>query len=386
MPTLNAAMQPSVLFLIDALERPGGTETHLLELTKRLPSEGYTPIVCNLAGDQPVLKLIADSGVETWPVTVHRLYAPAGRAVVRDVISRAAGRGVAAIHTFHFKSDWMGVSVARALKCPLVSSRRDLGFAQTPLRRLALRFIDPQVKAFIAPSRAVQTAVHEREGVATERIRVIYNGLDPARFSERGDRAEMRRDLGVPNDAAAIVMVGNLRPVKDHTTLIKAMGPVAAAHPNSHLVLVGEGTEMDRLSGLADSMGIRDHVTFAGARKDVARILAAMDVFVLSTHSEGMSNAIIEAMAAGLPVVATDVGGNAECVLEGVTGYIVPHENVEALAHRLGGLLADSVSAKAMGAAGRDRVAEEFDVQAMVRRTADLYRNLTAAGRRNDAS
>lgn len=378
-------MQPSILFLVDALERPGGTETHLQELAKRLGAEGYTPIVCNLAGGQPILKAIAESGVETWPVTLHRLYAPSGRAVVRNVIQRTAGRSVAAVHTFHFKSDWMGVSVARALGCPLVSSRRDLGFAQTPLRRLALRFIDPHVDAFIAPSGAVQTAVHEREGVARDRIRIIYNGLDPSRFAAPVDRAEVRRDLGVSEDATAIVMVGNLRPIKDHTTLINAMAHVAAQHPVAHLVLVGEGSEQERLVSLAESLGIRDHVTFAGARKDVPRVLAAMDVFVLSTHSEGMSNAIIEGMAAGLPVVATDVGGNAECVVDGVTGYIVPHEDVDALADRLGTLVGNPTAVSAMGAAGRERVKETFDVQAMVRHTADLYRELTAARRAHDA-
>ena len=382
---MNAAMQQSILFLIDALERPGGTETHLQELAKRLGSEGYTPIVCNLAGDQPILKVIAESGVETWPVTIQRLYTPAGRAIVRDVVTRSYGRHVAAVHTFHFKSDWMGVGVARALECPLVSSRRDLGFAQTPLRRLALRFIDPHVDAFIAPSVAVQTAVHEREGVAKARISIIYNGLDPSRFSVPVDRGEVRRNLGIPNDAIAITMVGNLRPIKDHATLIKAMAQVHAAHSSAYLVLVGEGAEQERLSALAESFGIRDRVIFAGARKDVPGILAAMDVFVLSSHSEGMSNAIIEAMASGLPVVATDVGGNAECVVDGQTGYIVPHEDVDALANRLCKLLGDPVAAKAMGAAGRARVAEVFDVQTMVGHTADLYRSLTAARRLHDA-
>lgn len=373
-------MKRPILILIDSMRLRGGTEMHLFELATRLEPYGYHPIVCNLGGDEPVLAQLAESGVETWPRRMLKLYTPEGRAVARHVARDAASRRVTVVHTFHFKSDWMGVGVARALECPLVSSRRDLGFAQTPLRRLALRFIDPHVDAFIAPSGAVRTAVHEREGVAKERIHIIYNGLDPSRFSPPVDRAAVRRDLGIPNTAAAIVMVGNLRPIKDHPTLLKAMGRVVEGHPNVHLVLVGEGTEQQRLIVLAESLGIRDRVTFAGARKDVPRVLASMDVFVLSSHSEGMSNAIIEAMAAGLPVIASDVGGNAECVADGTTGYIVPHEDVEALANRLNDLLADPGTAKAMGKAGRQRVAEVFDVQAMVGRTAELYNSLTERG------
>jgi len=371
-------MQPSILFLIDIMRWRGGTEIHLFELATRLEAYGYHPIVCNLGGDEPVLTQLAEAGVETWPRRLVRLYMPEGRSVARSVAREAASRNVRVVHTFHFKSDWMGPGVARTLGCPLVSSRRDLGFHRTTVHNLVYRAVRPRVAAFIAPSEAVRQVMIRQDRLDPARVHVIYNGLDRARFERPQDRAAARQALGLPAEGPIIGMVSGFRPIKDHPTLLMAMHTVARNYPNAHLALVGEGTEEAKLRALTAELGLNDNVTFTGPTKDVPRALAAMDVFVLSTHSEGMSNAIIEAMAAGLPVVASDVGGNAECVADGVTGYIVPHEDPGALAERLNGLLGDPAGAAALGAAGRCRVAELFDVDAMVRQTADLYRSLTA--------
>lgn len=370
-------MQPSILFLIDIMRWRGGTEIHLFELATRLEAYGYHPIVCNLGGEEPVLTQLAEAGVETWPRELIRLYMPEGRSVARSVAREAASRNVQVVHTFHFKSDWMGPSVARRLGCPLVSSRRDLGFHRTTVHNLVYRMVRPRVAAFIAPSEAVRQVMIRQDRLDPERVHVIYNGLDRARFEGNHDRAAARKAMGLPVNGPVIGMVSGFRPIKDHPTLLKAMQCIVRDHPNAHLALVGEGTEEAKLRDMTAELGLTNNVTFTGPTRDVPRALAAMDIFVLSTHSEGMSNAIIEAMAAGLPVVASDVGGNAECVANGVTGFIVPHEDVDALAARLTELLCDTAESAAFGEAGRQRVAELFDVEAMVRRTAELYRALT---------
>jgi glycosyltransferase involved in cell wall biosynthesis len=136
---------------------------------------------------------------------------------------------------------------------------------------------------------------------------------------------------------------------------------------------LGEGPEEEGLRALAGQLGLAAHVTLAGVCRDVPRALAALDIFALSSRSEGMSNAILEAMAAGLPVVATDVGGNPECVVDGATGFIVPSGDDESMAERLGLLVGRPEDAVAMGAAGRARAEALFDVEAMVRRTMELY-------------
>src|SRR5512138_3794922 len=134
-------MQPSILFLIDIMRWRGGTEIHLFELATRLEAYGYHPIVCNLGGDEPVLTQLAEAGVETWPRLILKLYTPEGRRLAREVAKEASSRNVQAVHTFHFKSDWMGPRVARALSCPLISSRRDLGFHRNAMRQMVYRFV-----------------------------------------------------------------------------------------------------------------------------------------------------------------------------------------------------------------------------------------------------
>ena len=372
---------PTILFLIDVLPFPGGTELHLFELSRRLQATGYHPIVCNMDGDQPMVRRVAEAGVETWPEHLGRIYAPAGRRTGREVIRRAAGRNVHAVHTFHFKSDWLGVFAARALGCPLISSRRDLGFQQTGPRRAVYHWINRHTDAFIAPSDAVRRSVLRQRGVLPERTHLIYNGLELARFDTRARRAEARAWLGVPPDAALAGMVGRLWPVKDQATLLRAFARIVPTTPKAHVVFLGDGAEEENLRALAARLGIAEHVTFAGACNDVPRALAALDAFALSSRSEGMSNAILEAMAAGLPVVATDVGGNPECVVHGHTGFIVPPGDDGRMAESLGLLLREPETARAMGEAGRERAAEHFDVDVMVRRTVELYDALGGRGK-----
>jgi glycosyltransferase involved in cell wall biosynthesis len=328
-------MRPAILFLIDVLPAPGGTEMHLFELSRRLNVAGYHAIVCNMDGEHPMTRRVADAGVETWPRRIGRIYAPSGRAIAREIIGRAAGRNIVAVHTFHFKSDWMGVSAARALKCPLISSRRDLGYQQNGLRRTLYRWINRRTNAFIVPSEAVENSVLRQGGVTVDRVHRIYNGLDLKRFADLPDRREARAWLGVPEDALLIGKVGSLRTIKDHPTLIRAVARLVPEFPRVHLVLMGDGPEEEALRALVEQLGIAAHVTLAGVCRDVPRALAALDIFALSSRSEGMSNAILEAMAAGLPVVATDVGGNPECVVDGATGYIVPPGDDERMADRL---------------------------------------------------
>jgi glycosyltransferase involved in cell wall biosynthesis len=366
-------MQPAVLFLIDVLPATGGTETHLFELSRRLGREGYRAIVCNMDGDTPMLRQVGAAGVEVWPEFVGRLYGRPGRDFVHRVIARAARNNVRAVHTFHFKSDWTGAIVARALNCPFISSRRDMGYQQNAPRRAVYRWINRRVNAFVVPSDAVRRSVLRQGGVSAAKVHLIYNGLDLGRFAAPVDRRAARTWLGVPPDAALIGKVGSLRAIKDHATLLRALARLVPALPNVHLLLLGVGPEEGPLRGLASELGVADRVTFAGECHDIPRALAAMDVFALSSRSEGMSNAILEAMAAGLPVVATDVGGNPECVVHGETGFIVPPGHDEAMAQSLLEVLATPGMAAAMGEAGRARAADLFDVDGMVRRTVELY-------------
>jgi len=227
-------------------------------------------------------------------------------------------------------------------------------------------------------------------GIPEEDVEVIPNGVDLARFRPArgpGDprRAALRAALGVAPDAPLVVHAAGLRPVKDQATLIRAWRVVADHHaarrsgPDPLLLMVGEGECRDDLASLADGLGIAGSVLFLGHRPDLDDLLPAGDLFVLSSISEGLSFAVLEAMACGLPVVATDVGGNRELVADGATGLLVPPRDPLSLASALGRLLAEPGLGLAMGARGRTEVERSYDLAAAARRYVELYESLAGA-------
>jgi glycosyltransferase involved in cell wall biosynthesis len=212
----------------------------------------------------------------------------------------------------------------------------------------------------------------KRVGIPRSKTLVLPNGVDLPAAASLPEQAQARATLGLPLEGLLVASVARLNPVKRLDVLLQALALVEEAK----LVLVGDGPERGRLEALAESLGISGRVHLAGYREDVWPWLAACDVFALSSEWEGMPNAVLEAMAAGLPVVATRVGGTPDVVVEGVTGYLVPSDDPLALARALKALIRDSGLRYQMGAAGRHRVEERFSVERMVERTQALYEEL----------
>jgi glycosyltransferase involved in cell wall biosynthesis len=210
-------------------------------------------------------------------------------------------------------------------------------------------------------------------GLSPGAIEVVHNGirLPPMIPAEKlaGRRAAARRELAIPPDGPLLVAVGNLYPVKDHATLLRA----AASPPLARVAIAGRGSEEASLKRLAGELGIADRVHLLGLRDDIDRVLLAADVFVQPSRSEGLPLSILEAMGAGLPVVATAVGGIPEAVVAGKTGALVPAGDPAALAEALRCLLERPDRGHALGCAGRTRAAEEFSIAAMVDRYQVLY-------------
>jgi glycosyltransferase involved in cell wall biosynthesis len=212
------------------------------------------------------------------------------------------------------------------------------------------------------------------------RFWVIRNGIDLspfARISDK-DRGKIRAKLEVTPDLPIIVCVGNLRSVKGHADLLRALSELAQSGMRFSAFLVGEGPLRQELEGLAGSLDIESEVRFVGEMDEeaVAEILHVTDVFVLASLREGTPTAVIEAMAAGCPVVATRVGGTPELVIDGVTGILVDPSNPKALASALRQLLTDQTLCRRMGAAGRERAAACFSIERMVHEYEDLYTSI----------
>ena len=243
-------------------------------------------------------------------------------------------------------------------------------------RRQVRRFLSPFVTEFVTVSRDLARWLVEQVRVPARKVRTIYNGVDTERYAG-GDRPAARRALGIPMDWAVAGTVGRLDPVKDQIGLIRSFA--RSTHTGrSALLIAGDGPSRRQLEATVNELGLGDRVRLLGERDDIPLILHALDVFVLSSIGEGISNAILEAMATGLPVIATRVGGNSELVRDGLTGRLIEPRHPEALAEALTTYFDDPVRARAHVAAGRERALEEFGLERMLAAYVALYREHAA--------
>ena len=241
------------------------------------------------------------------------------------------------------------------------------------------------VDRFVTVSEDLNRWLVDTVRIPARKVRTIHNGVDTRRFSDQ-DREAARRALGVADSARVIGTVGRLDPVKDQATLVRAFASVATARPEAVLVIVGDGPSRRALDALVTDLGLAGRVRMLGERADVPRLLGGFDVFALPSIGEGISNTVLEAMATGLPVVATRVGGNPELVDDGVNGRLVPPENPPALAEALDTYLADALVRALHGKASRQRAVTHFDLPMMIEGYRSLYVSLAGHARTVGAS
>jgi len=252
--------------------------------------------------------------------------------------------------------------------------------SRRPKRVLANRFLLKRSDRVTAVGRFVKGLVAANEGIAADRIEVVHNGIDPARFDPRhlaNMRAEARGELDLSDRNVLVMQVARFHPVKDHATGLRAFAH-ALRHGATQAVLglVGDGEKRDEMEALAGELEIAAHVRFLGVRSDIPRLMAGADLFMLSSLSEGISVTLLEAMAASLPIVATDVGGNSEVLERDVTGLLSPRGDAEALGHNLRTLIESGELRRRMGQAGRERLLQQFTEQRMHERFTRLYREM----------
>jgi len=229
----------------------------------------------------------------------------------------------------------------------------------------AEHFLARKTDFIIADAQDVAKFMVEKQGMPLSKIKLIFNGIDIKRFSAvKKEFTKTKKTIGI---------IARLAGVKDHATLLSAFQIVNRKLPETELLIIGDGPTRNSLQSIADSQQLKDKVFFLGTRRDTPELMAQMDVFVLSSLSEGMSIALLEAMAAGLPVVTTNVGGNPEIVKDNETGFLVPPKNPELLAEKIITLLSDQKLAAAMGEMGRRRAEEYFSINKMARSYEQLY-------------
>lgn len=238
------------------------------------------------------------------------------------------------------------------------------------------RLMTRQCDRFVAVGESVRLALIENEGLPSERVELIYNGvrLDPSHC--KVERAAVRSELGVGADEFLVIQVARLDSIKDHPTALRAVKAARETIPDIRLVVVGDGPEYAAIQSYAEELGISESVCLLGLRRDVDRLLAAADAFLLSSVSEGIPVTIIEAMGVGVPVVATSVGGVVELIDDGVTGLTAPSGDAERLAAALVKMRTTPGLAEGISIRARGRAVNQFSEQRMIERYGHVYREM----------
>ena len=364
-----------IAFLIDTItDRFGGTESQLVMLLQRLDRKRFLPYLCCLR-DSSWLQANQDL-CRIYIVGFHSFFSPRNYLALWRFRTFLRRERIKILQSHFRDSNIIAALVGRAAQvATLIATRRNLGYWHNWLELGLVRLLNPLATAFLVNSETIRRYVQNVERVPESRIKLIYNGvvLDPYCARDKQARGALRTGLGVPHEAPMVTLVGNLRAVKGIDMFLRAAATVLQRHTTVHFVIVGDGPERTSLQELAKELGIQDRVHLTGTRKDVPAVLLASDVGVLSSLSEGLSNAVIEYMAAGLPVVATAVGGNSELVEDGVTGYLVPPGDAGALAGALTQLLDNSDDMKRFGSKAAHKAHDLFDVDRCVATTEQYY-------------
>jgi glycosyltransferase involved in cell wall biosynthesis len=370
-----------LLYVIGTLE-VGGTERQLVEIVSRLDRTRFEPVVCCLSAGGPLEERLRREGITVHVVgfrgfSVVRNLAKVIRQLIRLVrVVRAEAPVI--VHGLLFWAYVLGTFAARLVRVPVViASRRSLGhFKAGKTHYLWIeRAANAMTDLIIANSEAVRADVLRQEQVPARKVIVIYNGLDAERYQVGADQA-LRSSLRLAPGTAVVAVIANFIHYKGYEYFLDAWSAVVRRCPDAVALLVGDGPLRASCEQRASAAGLGPRVRFLGTRPDVPRLLALADVLVHPSTEEGFSNAILEAMAAGRPVVAAAVGGNPEAIVNGETGLLVPARDSRSLADAIVWMIEHPADAKRFGEAGRRRVAEVFDLSAMVRRYEEVYERL----------
>ena len=392
------AERPRVLQVISNLDRGGGQEV-VRTLARHLPDAGVDPVVVTLR-DGPMRADIESDGTpvevvrgRTRPITAGVAAIGELRRIRRDLVRVAAAHRASIVQTHLLGSlDFLaltlrGAAGIRGVYWTVHNAKLELRPDQLPASQrwllgskrlahgLAYRAGGRVVDGFIAVSTDVAASVRRAYRPGPGRLAVIPNGVDIERYDAPVDRAAVRERLGIAGEARVAIVVAKLMEQKGHSVLLEALASLGDRAAGLETFLVGDGELRGELERQAARLGLEARVHFVGSRSDIPDLLAASDLFLLPSRWEGLPMALLEAMASGLPVIASSVSGTREVVESGESGLLVPPGDADALAAAIARVLAAPSEAARMGVAGRRRVEDCYSAGAQARQHADLFRD-----------
>jgi glycosyltransferase involved in cell wall biosynthesis len=368
-------MRPRVLHFIGSFHQ-GGSERQAVALCRLLAREGSCEIFAATLNREGVLLSEAEA-IGLPPIPEYRLTSFFDLNFVKQLRACAAflrEKKIDIVHTHDFYTNVFGIAAARlaGVKCR-VASKRETGGMRSRSQKMTERLAFAAADAVVVNAESVR-AYLSLEGVNPAKLKLVYNGLDLTRFAKTEAVAD---GISVEPRQKVVTLVANLRhDVKNVPMLLRAATRVKDAGRPADFVIAGEGELQAGLQNLARELGIAEQVRFIGRWTDVPKLLSDSDICVLTSTAEGFSNSILEYMAAGKPVVATDVGGAGEAIRHGSSGYLVQSDDDATLAERLIELIDDDEKARRLGSEGRAVVAARFSEQAQLDTTLELYRSL----------
>ncbi|MEP7002472.1 MAG: glycosyltransferase [bacterium] len=369
-----------VVFALDTM-RVGGTELNAVRTAERLDHKRFDLRIVCLDDEGPLAERYRSMNIPIVTLPLESLY---GRSMFSSgwrFAQYLRDERVQIVHAHDMYTNIFATPWALLARTPvIITSRR--WWHSLPNRKLQLgnRAAFRMSDAVLANSPQVARSVSEREGVSSDRIWNVTNFVDDVAFAKltAEQREATRVRWGIPHGALVVGCVARLVPVKDHGTLIRAFATARQAYPSAHLALIGDGESRAGLEALAAELNVSSAVSFVGELRDGDNYHRMFDVSVLCSLSEGFPNSLVEAMAAGVPIVATAVGGILDAVTDGENGLLVPTETPKELALALGTLLGDAALREKMGAAGRQRADERYQAGTAVKSLETMYDRLLA--------
>ena len=369
----DAADPVRVCFLIDELAA-AGTETQLLALVRRLDRRRVRPYLCLLRGESAASRALEPDDCPVWRLGVRSLRGPATLLKMTRFIRFLRRERIDVVQAYFADSSYFGLPAAWLAGVPhRLRTRNNLGHWLTPMHGRLGRLLNAVTTGSVVNCSAARAALLAAEGPRPETVTVLENGVDHARFLAVPPRA--------PATPRTVGAVANLRPVKGLDVLLDAATRLADGYPDLRFQVAGEGEMRRPLEESARERGLEGRFRLLGAVSDIPAFLAGLDVAVLCSRSEGMSNALLEYMAAGRPVVATAVGAAPDLIEDGVHGLLVPPGDPGKLAEAMGRLLREPQMARRLGEAARRRARDRYSREAMVERFTDFYERLAARKR-----
>lgn len=371
-----AELNGTRIALLIETDGPGGAERMVAQLACELwNGHGGCVVIVPAGGEGWLGREVSAAGV---PVEQVQLDDPLSPRLVRELAAIFRRHRVSVVHSHEFTMAFCGAWAARRARIPhLITMHGGRYYATRLRRRVALRAAVTFSRGLVAVSQRLAALLARDLWIPRARITTIANGV---RFIPAAT-STLRSELALSNGAPLAVTVGNLYPVKGHTHLVEAVARLTPTHPDLHVAIAGRGDLAGALERQAREAGLAERVHFLGLRNDIANVLAGSDVFVLPSLSEGLPIALLEAMFAGRPIVASAVGDVPVALANGAAGLLVPPADPAALADAIQRLLTQPFEARRLATTAQARAAAEYDVDRMVERYAELYQSLLANGR-----